>query len=60
MFNSLLGDFLGVFPGVFFVVTDSPATFRLFGVFDKLALTVAEEFFLDIFRLVLLIKRKTM
>lgn len=56
---SLLGDFLGVFAGVFFVVKDSPATLRLFGVFDKLALKEAEAF-LDTFKLALLIKRKLM
>jgi hypothetical protein len=35
----------------------SPETFHLLGVFDKLALIDVEAFFLDIFRLVLLIKK---
>jgi hypothetical protein len=49
---------LGVFAGVFFVAMGSPETFHLLGVFDKLALNDAEAFFLDTFRLVLLIKKQ--
>lgn len=37
---------------------DSPETFHLLGVLDKLALTDVEAFFLDIFRLELLIKKQ--
>jgi hypothetical protein len=37
---------------------DSTETFHLFGVLDKLALTDVEGFFLDIFRLVVLIKKQ--
>jgi hypothetical protein len=54
----VLGDFLGVFAGVFFVAMDSPETFHLLGVFDKLALNDVEAFFLDTFRFVLLIKKQ--
>jgi hypothetical protein len=54
----VLGDFLGVFAGVFFDAIDSPETFHLLGVLDKLPLTDEEAFFLDIFRLVLLNKKQ--
>jgi hypothetical protein len=36
----------------------SPETFHLLGVLDKLAFIDVEAFFLDIFRLVLLIKKQ--